>query len=173
MDIQIFDASSLRIKSKKTTLAFDPQKSIAKFDADAIVLTGKDNDPSRINNSRLVISGPGDYEVSGLKISGKGSLEEMIFELSSENTNILVAKTSILNNLPSDKIGDYSIVILNADEDLNQSVVTAMEPRIVILYGEKAKDGAKILGSENSSPVSKISVSEDKLPEELEVAILA
>lgn len=172
MDIQIFDSSTLKIKNKKTTLAFDPQKNISKFDAEAIILTGDSYDTSRINGSRVVIDGPGDYEISGLKISGKGFLKDIIYELSSDNTNVLVAKSSVLNKLSSDKVGDYSIVILNVDEDLNQTVVTAMEPRVVVLYGANAKEGAKILGSENSSTVSKFSVSEEKLPEELEVVIL-
>lgn len=172
MDIQIFDTASLRIKNKKTTLAFDPSKNVSKFDADAVVLTGDGADVSRVNNSRVVIDGPGDYEISGLKISGIGSVSDRIYVLNSENTNVLVAKTSALNKLSSDKLGDYQIVVLNADEDLNQTVVTAMEPRAVVLYGEKKKEGAKSLGSNNGSTASKVTISEDKLPEELEVFIL-
>lgn len=171
MDIQIFD-STLKIKSKKTTLAFDPSEKVSRFDADAVVVTGEPSGISRVNNHRVVINGPGEYEVSGLKITGLKTTGDTMYELTSDSANVLVSKTSTLNSFSADKLGDYSIVILNVDEDLNQSVVTAMEPRVVVLFGEKNKDGAKVLGSENSSQVSKISLSEEKLPEELEVVLL-
>jgi hypothetical protein len=48
-----------------------------------------------------------------------------------------------------------------------------MEPNMVILYGEKAKEIAKTLGKESASVSSKITLSEDKLPEEMDVMILA
>jgi hypothetical protein len=172
VDIQIFDNSTLKIKNKRTILAFDPVKNISKFDADAIVLTGGDSDISRISNPRVIIDGPGDYEISGLKISCIGTALDRIYILNSDNTNVLVAKSSAVNKMSSDRIGEHQVVILNADEDINQSIVTSMEPRVVILYGDKKKEGAKALGMESNSMVSKISISEDKLPEELKVYIL-
>lgn len=172
MDIQILDSQTLKLKLKKTTLAIDPKSKVAKFDADAVLVIDKDTDPSRVNESRVIINGAGEYEVSGLKISGLSSETDTLYGLSSDNSSILVAKTSSLEKISSDKLGDYQIVILNVDSDINQSLITAMEPSIVILYGEKKKEGAKILGNENAQSSSKISVSEDKLPEELEVMLL-
>lgn len=172
MDIQIFKPSTLKIKSKKTTLAFDPQKHVSKFDADAVILTGKENDISRITNFRTVIDGPGEYEVTGLKISGLSSEGALMYELNSESSSALVSSASALNKVSADKLGDYSIVILNADEELNQTSVTAMEPRIVVLYGDKKEEGAKVLGASSSKESSKITLSEEKFPEELEVVLL-
>ena len=86
MDIQILGSDSLKIKVKKTTLAVDPKTSIQKFDADAILLTGKEADISRINSYRVIINGAGEYEVSGLKIVGMATNgEEPIFVLNSDN----------------------------------------------------------------------------------------
>jgi hypothetical protein len=172
MDIQIFDNDTLKIKLKKTTLAVDPKSKVTKFDADAVLVIDSETDPSRVNESRVTIVGAGEYEVSGLKISGIKSEKDVLYGLSSGNSNILVAKASSLEKISSDKLDDYQIVILNADSDLNQSLITAMEPNIVILYGEKNKEGAKLLGNESAQSTSKISISEDKLPEELEVMLL-
>jgi hypothetical protein len=171
MDIQIFDKESLKIKVKKATLAVDPKSSIQKFDADAIILTDKNSDTSRINNFRVVIDAVGEYEVSGLKISGMGSDGDTFFALSSDNVSVLIAKASSLEK--AEKVGEYKILIINADADLNQSRITAIEPSVVILYGEKAKEGAKVLGKESAPTLAKITVSEDKLPEEMDVTILA
>jgi hypothetical protein len=173
MDIQIFGPDSLKIKSKKTTLAVDPKSSIQKFEADAILLLDKNSDTTRINDFRVIINAEGEYEISGLKISGVASQDNTIFTIISENVPTLIAKASSLGKISSEKIGEYKILIVNADSDLDQGRITAMEPRIVILYGEKAKEVAKTLGKEGAAVSSKITVSEDKLPEEMDVLILA
>jgi hypothetical protein len=172
MDFQIFGEDTLRIKSKKVSLAVDPREKILKFEAEAVLLTDSAFDVSRINDYRVIIDGSGEYEVSGLKISGIKSTEGIIYELTLDNTNILIAKASTLEKISTDKLDDYKIVVINADSQVNQTVIIAMEPRIVILYGQNKKECAKKIGSGLASISSKISLSEDKLPEELEVMLL-
>ena len=172
MDIQILGEDSLKIKSKKATLAIDPKTSIQKFDADAILLTGKVGDTSRVTEYRVVINGVGEYEVAGLKIVGIKSEEELVFTLVSDNVRMLVAKASSLKKISTEKIGDCQIVAINADDDVSESTITAMEPNIVVLYGLKAKETAKALGKEDISVSSKASFAEDKLPEETQVLVL-
>lgn len=173
MDIQILGGTSLKIKSKKTTLAVDPKASISRFDADAVLSMDKDSDTKRVDNFRVLITGAGEYEVSGLKISGIKAGKDVMFGLTSENVDILVTKASFLENISAEKVGEYGIAVINADAKLNQSILTSMEPSVVILYGEKAKEEAKAMGKENASVSSKISISEDKLPEEMEVMLLS
>jgi hypothetical protein len=172
MDIQILGEDSLKIKSKKATLAIDPKASIQKFDADAILLTGKVGDASRVTEYRVVINGVGEYEVAGLKIVGIKSEEELVFTLVSDNVRMLVAKASSLKKISTEKIGDCQIVAINADDDVSESTITAMEPNIVVLYGLKAKETAKALGKEDVSVSSKASFAEDKLPEETQIMVL-
>lgn len=171
MDIQIFGNDTLKIKSKKATLAIDPKSSIQKFDADAVLVIDKSSDPSRVNEARIILDGVGEYEVSGVKITGLKSKETM-YVLSSEGIDAVIAKASSLEKLSADKVGEYKIVIINADADLNQSIITAMEPRVVVLYGEMKKELAKILGKENVLLSSKIVLAEDKLPDEMDVMLL-
>ena len=172
MDIQLLGKDSLRIKIKKTAVAVDPKSVVSKFDADAVLVMDKDSDASRVNESRITIVGAGEYEISGLKVSGIKSEKDIMYGLSSEATDVIVAKASSLETIPADKIEEYKIAIINVDSDLKQSVVTAMEPSVVILYGEKAKEGAKVLGKESASTASKISSAEEKLPEEMDVMLL-
>ncbi|HUD09559.1 MAG TPA: hypothetical protein VMR77_02040, partial [Patescibacteria group bacterium] len=137
MDVQILGQDSLKIKSKKTTLAIDPVTSIQKFDADAILLTGIEGDANRVTNYRVIIDGVGEYEVSGLKIVGLQADGDLVFSLISENVRTLVGKVSSLKQISAEKIGDYQVVIINADTDASESMITAMEPSIVVLYGLK------------------------------------
>ena len=96
----------------------------------------------------------------------------LVFSLISENVRTLVGKVSSLKQISAEKIGDYQVVIINADTDASESMITAMEPSIVVLYGLKAKETAKALGKEAVSVQSKISFAEDKLPEETQVLVL-
>ena len=138
MDVALLGPNSLKIKIKKTILIIDPKKEIAKTEADAIIATQKDFDASRVNEVRVVINESGEYEVSGLKISSFRSNGELIFSFSSDSTEILLAKASALSNTPSDKLQDYGVVIVNADSHIPENVITSMEPRVIVLYGEKA-----------------------------------
>jgi CO dehydrogenase nickel-insertion accessory protein CooC1 len=95
-----------------------------------------------------------------------------MFVLTSGSVATLIAKASSLEKISAEKIGEYEILIIDADTDLNQGLVIAMEPKVVILYGEKAKEGAKKLGKEAAVTSSKIALAEDKLPEEMDVMLL-
>lgn len=173
MDVTLLSQNSLKIKIKKTSLIIDPKKEIAKIDGDAIIAFENDFDSSRVNEARVVINESGEYEVSGLKISAFRSSKDLIFSFSSDSCEILLAKASALSNTPSDKLQDYGVVIVNTDSHIPENVITSMEPRVVILYGEKALEGAKTLGSQNPTKSSKVSFSESSLPEEMEIYLLS
>jgi hypothetical protein len=166
MDIALVSENSLKIKNKKAILAIDPSSKVLKFDADAVLELNGSSDSSRVNQV-------GEYEVSGLKIAGIKAESDVIFKLVSDNANTLIAKASSLDKIAADKLEDYQIVIINVDEDLKQSLITAMEPKVVIFYGLKAEASANALGKENVVKTSKINLNEDKLPDEMSIYILA
>ena len=64
------------------------------------------------------------------------------------------------------------IAIINADSEFNESFITSLGPKIVVLYGDNKLDGAKKLGAENLTPVAKFSAVKDKLPEKMEIVVL-
>lgn len=173
MDITILSKDSLKIKIKKTTVIIDPNKETPKTDADAILALSENVDKERINEYRVLINGAGEYEVSGLKISAFLATTDLIFSFNLETCEAILAKASSLSKISTDKIKDYSVVVVNADSDINQSIITSMEPRIIIVYGEKANEAVKTLGKENLVKSSKVSINEDKLPEETEIYLLS
>ncbi|OGH06812.1 MAG: hypothetical protein A2171_00090 [Candidatus Levybacteria bacterium RBG_13_35_9] len=173
MDIQILSGESLKLKIKKTTLVIDPSSSIPKTDADAVVAFDKSSDVSKVANYRLLINGVGEYEVGGLKITSIKIGSGIMFSFGLENLETALIKASFLSETPSDKIKDYGVVVVNADSEINQSALTAMEPRIIILYGQKANEAAKELGKASLTSTSKVSFSEEKLPEETEIYLLS
>jgi hypothetical protein len=169
MEVSLLDKNTLRIKGKKAALVVDPKEKMAKTSSDAIIALDSDFDPKNVSDYRIIINQPGEYEVGGVKITALGS-DNLYYGLNIDNTQVLLAKTSSLDKLSKD-MNDPQVAVLNVDSEINGSLVAAIEPKIVILYGEKAQDGAKVLGSQDPTPVKKFSVTADKLPQESQIIV--
>lgn len=172
MEVALLDKTSLRIKSKHTNFVVDPLGKLSKTPTDAVlILSGDSVDLSKVMDYRVVIKSPGEYEVGGIKISAIDMDGSTVYGLTIDNVDILLAKTSSVTKV-SEKLKEYQIAIFNVDSEINQTVVTALGSRVVILYGEKATDAAKTLGKEDAQVLQKFSAAEDKLPEEMQVVLL-
>lgn len=172
MEVALLDKTSLRIKSKHTNFIVDPFEKLSKTPTDAVLILSGDNvNLSKVTDYRVVIKSPGEYEVGGIKISAIDMDGSIVYGLIVDNVNIILAKTSSITKV-SEKLKEYQIAIFNVDSEINQTVVTALEPRVVILYGEKTIDAAKALGKEDAQVLQKFNVAEDKLPVEMQVIVL-
>jgi hypothetical protein len=78
MDITLLSKNSIKIRGKKAAFIIDPLD-IQKNNADAIILLSKKADLSKVDEYRVVISGTGEYEVAGVKISGVKAGEGVVF----------------------------------------------------------------------------------------------
>ncbi len=171
MDISIVGENSLKIKGKQATFIVNPTSSLPKTASDAIiVLDVSDNiDVEKVIDSRIIISGPGGYEVGGTKISGTKTSTGTLYKLLIDNVTV------ILGSAIAEKVESFNaceVAIINTNNNFNESFVTALEPKISILYGDKKIESAKTLGAENVSLVSKITITKDKLPEKMEIVVL-
>ena len=148
----------------------------------------------------FVVSGPGEYEKTGVNVVGiqsfhddsKGSErgKNTIYFVTIDEINIVHLGDLGQKNLRKDKIEELSpcdvlmipvggVYTINSKEA--PDIISALEPKIVIPMHYKtaglkfnldAVDNfLKALGKE-PEPLSKLSVSREKLPEELEVVVL-
>ena len=173
MEVYSIGPSTIRIKGKQAALVVDPTKLIkAKVQADGVLFLGtsKEFDSSKVEEQRVVIQGPGEFELGGLKISGLRVKEDLLYELLVEGLKICVVQAKTLSTF--DDKNEYHVVIINANAPIDSSRVAAMTPSVVILYGEQAGDGAKKLGKDSVTPVSKYQTTFEKLPPEMEIVVL-
>lgn len=172
MDFSILHDSSIKIRSKNASVVVDPTQEIAKTNADAVIVLGTNSNinTERVADQRILIDGAGEYEVSGVKIAGFAGKNGSVYSILGDNIEIILGKVSEISGM-QDKTFSCQIAILNVDDEL-KSIVARLEPKIVILYGDKKMDGAIALGKENAEAVSKFSVLKDKLPEEMQVVVL-
>jgi hypothetical protein len=176
MEINILDKDSIKIKLKKVTFAVDPKAKTPKTSADAIIAFDVVSmDPSRITDSRVVIKGPGEYEVGGVKVVGIKSEQNLAYSFITQETSVVIGKVSTLAKM-LDKISEHKIAILNVDSELDPSIITTIEPSCLVLYGEKLEEGLSSLSKEilekKNESSQKVSISEEKLTEEMQLFVL-
>lgn len=170
MDIAHLSETSVRIKGKSATFLIGEYEGRAKVSADAII--GFDDKPlesAAIEGVRVSLSGPGDFEVGGVKIVGIKTPGGTSYYMGLDNMVVLVAKASALSSKESLK--DASAVILYADTLVDTSLLATIAPLAVVIYGPSAAATLHALGKE-SAAVSKYSVTKDKLPSEMEAILL-
>lgn len=187
MEIALLSKKSLRLKGKKSTLVVDVLDT-KKTEANAFLFLTENSLESNADKEALTISGPGDYEVSGTKIAVAPGVDS-VYEMVIDGIKIVLAKASALLHI-KDKIDEQNIVIVYANETIDQSALTNAAPSVVVCYGEKAEEISRQLGkgrrsSEEESKnegenndaviksVDKFSVILEKLPAELQVVLLA
>lgn len=171
MDISIIGNNSIKLKGKKVTFIVDPSKGMPKTSADSIIFLNGINDAGveRVTDFRMIIKGPGGYEIGGAKVSGVATPKGTIYKLFIDGISIIIGRTA-----EHQTNGNLScqIAIINADSEFKESFVTTLEPKIAVIYGDEKEESAKKLGLTNVTLVPKITATKDKLPEEMEIVVL-
>lgn len=169
MDVTLLDTTSLKIKSKKAIFIVDPNALIAKTEADAIISLNKFTD-QKVVDHRVILSGPGEYEVNGVKLSGVKGNGSTAFTVYADGMEIFIGNASAASIL-GDKLKDHKIGIINADSDFSLSTINHLEASYIIIYGERANEWATKI-EKPSERLNKVSFSADKLTEEVKIIIL-
>lgn len=174
MEVTLLTPNCLKIKGKKASLIIDPTNSLkTKTQADAVVVLSAHNtlETGKIEDFRLIIKGPGEYEIGGIKISGIQNQQELVYRILIDNTTILIAQTEGLDKIV-DKIGGSDISILKVNGKIDLSLLTSLEERLAILYGQT--DESQVgLDKETITKTNKVVTAKEKLPEQMEVVLLS
>lgn len=210
MDIYFFGQACIKLKGKTAQVFIDPFKEeftglkLPKdLNADLALSTHNHDDHNNlevITGSQITITGPGEYEVKGVSVTGTSTFHDK--EQGSQRGRNTVYNVGIdglsvvhlgdlghtLSEVEIDEIGATDILIVpvggvyTIDAKAASDVVASLEPKIVIpihysLPGLKfeldpVENFLKEMGFENLEPLPKLSVTKDKLPEELQVVVL-
>jgi hypothetical protein len=182
MEIGLLSDNALRVKGKKSVLLVDVSDT-TKIEANAYLFLTQSILTAKANSEGLLIGGPGDYEVSGTKISVTKSGEELVYVLTIDGMKIFFSSTSAFLKM-KDKVEEQDMVILYCNESIDQAAVTNAQPSVVVCYGEKGLEVSKNLGKglnkqEDAAtpdaeikPVDKFTIATEKLPAEMQIVLL-
>lgn len=211
MDIYWYGQACFKIKGKSAAVVIDPfdqemlgLKLPKDLESQVVLSTHFHKDHNNIGavaGNPLVISGPGEYEKSGISITGIPTFHDAnegaergpntIYHFLVDGVNIvhLGDLGHVLTDEQVSQIDNTDILIVpvggvyTIDGETAAKVVAQLEPKIVIpmhygIEGLKIKLNSpesflKEMGAENVAPVPKLSVTKDKLPEEATVVVLS
>lgn len=169
MDLSLVGKQTILIKTKNASLIFDPDSSMSKTEADSILSSYDEADTSKIENSRILINGAGDYEVGGIKISGIRTEEGIFYTIKLKDMDLLLGRMSILEKAKG-KIPQSKVLVFNLDSEVDESVISETEATSIIAYSEKEELLSKF--AKDKERVKKVSLKEDKLPQETTITVL-
>jgi len=172
MEIVPLTKVSVKIKGKRASLIIDPDNTLrSKNEADAVVLLNRKNefDTTKIEGFRAILQGPGEYEVGGIKISGTKAGKHLVYRLHIDTISVAITNISAIDSA-KDLLTDYQVLIFYTDANVDPSAIATLEPNVVIVYGEQAKE---MLGKNDAASISKFSATREKLPEKMEMILLS
>ena len=170
MEIARIASNGLKIKGKTGTIAID---SLDKGIYQALLVTDMDAlGEKETLNEQLIITGPGEYEVAGIKIIGLAVDASSVYILIVDSVTIAIGKLSALQKTQS-KLQEHDIVIAKCTSLEPASFLSPLSSHVVILYGDHAPEVAQTFGEEHVQTLGKYSVTKEKLPTEAETILLS
>lgn len=213
MDITWLGQACFKLKGKNATVVIDPfdpefigLKLPKDLQADVVLIT---HDHSDHNNAAIVsgptgkpmvFTGPGEYEINGVVITGISSFHDdtqgsqrgknIIFHLLLDGLNIVHLGDLGQHELTEEQlnlIGQTDILLVPVGSFYTiaakeaTGIVSQLEPKIIVPMHYKI-DGLKVdlepvenflkqMGAEDVNPISKLSITKEKLPEEPQVVV--
>lgn len=212
VDIWWHGQACFRVKGKNVSVVFDPYDPTftglgkLKLEADIVCVSHSHKDHNFVeavtsaSGKPFVISGPGEYEKSGVNIVGVASFHDdsqgkergknTIYNMAIDGVNIVHLGDFGQKKLTQDQVEQLSncdVLLIPVGSVYTISgkeagdIIAQIEPKIIVPMHYKIDgikfdlDGVKTflsaMGKEGLAPQPKLSVSEEKLPDEPEVVL--
>lgn len=170
MEISLLSPQSVRVKGKQGALVVNPSGKVSNVSA-IVSFEGMQVDKTKVDEGIVVLKGPGEYEVAGIKVSGIRNGGETVYSMTVDNVDILLGRGKAIEK-DHTKLREHNIVVLFNDTVTDSSFITALAPNVVMFYGPNAEDSIKQLAKEGYRKETKYQTSADKLPQEMEEVLL-
>jgi hypothetical protein len=168
MEISLVQKIALRIKGKQASFVVNPVDTAS---ANAALILD-DTIPEINTEETVILRGPGDYEIGGVKITGIRGEKGVVYSLTIDGIAIVVGKIDTLSAMQQ-KLKDHNIVLALCKEAVSGAFLTTLAENSVIMYGEKAAETAQGFEKEKLKTMNKYTASAGKLPAEVEIVLLA
>lgn len=188
MEITSLGLAAFRIKGKTATVVTDPYtpshaggKFPKHITADVVTVSRDHPDhhaTNQVEGTAYVVNGPGEYEIKGVGVIGRKIEQTTIYHIELDGLSIvhLGALPRALSAEDVDSLDGVDILMVPVGA-FAAAVINEIDPSIVIPMslgtdGATVKDFLKEIGKEDVVPQAKLTVTRDKLPEQMQVVIL-
>lgn len=162
MEISRLQDSSIRIKTKTVSVVVEPKEA---SDAEVEILTENTNKVfERNEGEKLVIKGPGEYEVKGVTITGERKGEDIIYRVNDGQYIIILATSSAANKIEIEDDENIGAVVLRLNAKFDEGSLGSLSSSLILLYGDE-----EFAPQKNTTKKEKVNL---KKKEELESSIV-
>ncbi|MEK7571304.1 MAG: hypothetical protein AAB553_03435 [Patescibacteria group bacterium] len=123
------------------------------------------------NEDSIVLSGPGDYELRGVKITGIRGGDTTVYSMILDGVSIAVGNLQAIQSLQT-KLKEQNIIIAYCTTEENASFLTSLASNALVFYGPKAATVNQVFPKEKSQTIAKYQTTLEKLPLEMETIVL-
>lgn len=179
MEIKYFDFGKIYIKGKKENVWINPgiEELEGKSDeARIIIFTDKEKNFVKLGEEkdRVIIAGPGEYEIGGVEISGINAM----YALTVDGLKIVVMGKfeGEINERKKEKLEEADILLISmgarAAEIAKKSAANYVVPVDLENEEKEFKLFLDVFDAENLETIDSLKVDKDNLPEGMEVVLL-
>lgn len=170
MEIAVLQKNGLKLRGKQAALLINViDKTVAH---DAVIALGDSYDRTLKNKSDVVvIDGPGDYEVGGVKITGSRADGNTVYSLTIDGVEMLLGALEDLEKMHQ-KLKEHHIVVASVGSVIDASFMTTLASNVVLFFGDKAGDVTGSFAKDSLKTMPKYQVTKEKLPQEMETVLL-
>lgn len=131
MEIVRISDSSIKIKSKNATIVVDPT---AKTEGDVVIMLDPvQSDASLVEGTKVIIQGPGEYEIAGVSISGEKIGSDIMYRLDDEVCRVILASSKIVATAKEEE-GDHAL-LLKAVEPVASDGLSSFVQDVCVVFG--------------------------------------
>lgn len=135
MEISSLQDSSIRIKTKTVEIVVDP-KGVS--DAEVNILTEDTGKVfERDEAGKLIIKGPGEYEVKGVTITGEDKSGDIIYRVNDGQYTIILAASSVVNKVVIEDDESVGAVVFRLNAKFDEGALGSLSSSLIILYGNE------------------------------------
>lgn len=132
MEIIRLSDTSIKIKTKTATLVLDPD---VKTEAEVVLqMTPFEKGESLVLNKRIVIDGPGDYEIMDVAITGIAYENFMGYIVDDGVTKIFVAPSVALEKIKDEE--GFAALVVKAVDTIDLEKISAFVAGVCLILGD-------------------------------------
>ena len=186
MEIRCIDGKTVLLKGKKESVLINPTKEVVggnKGQSRIIVITSKKRDSlNLIEGDRVILRGPGEYEIGGIEILGisaGGGETVYVINVDGVIVGVLGDVTEVLSDKKIERINAVDVLLAPVGEGIvgGKTVlswakkwgVNYLLPVVDSTENEEMKKFLDEVDREDLQPIESLKVEKENLPEGLEV----
>lgn len=179
MEIKYFSQGKIYLKGKKESVWINPDKDNLdnkNYEARIIIFTEKMRNFVKLGSEekRVVIAGPGEYEIGGIEISGINSM--YVLNVDGIKVVIMGKNEGEITEKKKEKLEEADVLMISLEANSGEiAKKSAANYVIPIDYEDKNEELKEFLDSfdrENLESIESLKVEKENLPEAMEVVLL-